>query len=261
MKYFKVNPGGNITAIVKGEFNKSRRIKIARAILQSDKKVEQVGFWQAPRLKKSAARLQMMGGEFCGNASRSLAYLIFRESGIKKMQLECSGFPKPLLCEIYAKGKALTCAITINSNVFKLKKIAGYDLVIMPGIVYLIIHGKINKNKAKQILASLGLLKKPAVGIISIQKKSAKLVVSGKSKKSAEFSIKAFVWVKATKTFYEETACASGTIAAAFCIRKLQSKNNQFRSKNKFFITQPSRSVFSVNFKGRLCILNGPILF
>lgn len=80
LKYYKVNPGGNNTAIVLGNFNKKNRIIISKFILRQDSAIEQVGFWVMPNNRINKARLQMMGGEFCGNAARSLAYLIWQKN-------------------------------------------------------------------------------------------------------------------------------------------------------------------------------------
>lgn len=62
LNYFRINPGGNITAIVKGEFSYEDRIKISKSILKVDSMVEQVGFWMTPLRANARARLEMMGG-------------------------------------------------------------------------------------------------------------------------------------------------------------------------------------------------------
>lgn len=64
-------PGGNTTAIVEGiPSSQLERRRINDVIMKQYPKVEQVGF-----LDRSLPRLQMAGGEFCGNATRSAACL------------------------------------------------------------------------------------------------------------------------------------------------------------------------------------------
>lgn len=64
-------PGGNTTAIVEGiPSSQLERKRINDAIMKQFPKVEQVGF-----LDRSKPLLQMAGGEFCGNATRSAACL------------------------------------------------------------------------------------------------------------------------------------------------------------------------------------------
>ena len=65
------DPAGNITAIVKDGVADDDYRSVAAAIMQDPQwKVEQVGFITEPKVG-GEARLQMMGGEFCGNAARS----------------------------------------------------------------------------------------------------------------------------------------------------------------------------------------------
>lgn len=67
-----LNPGGNITALVEGiPDRRPLRKKINDEIMKVFPKVEQVGF-----LDRSIKRLEMAGGEFCGNATRCAAYLL-----------------------------------------------------------------------------------------------------------------------------------------------------------------------------------------
>ena len=45
---------------------------------------EQTGFVEKPRNEKAVARLQMAGGEFCGNAAMALAALIARDKKLMR---------------------------------------------------------------------------------------------------------------------------------------------------------------------------------
>ena len=92
MKIQYVNPAGNVTAIVEGFVPMAERISLSKKILEK-KCAEQVGFETAPALG-GLYRLEMMGGEFCGNAARSFGYLKALESfteGEHTIPVEISG--------------------------------------------------------------------------------------------------------------------------------------------------------------------------
>ncbi len=89
-----LNPGGNITALIKRiPASLPLRKLINDAVMKQFPEVEQVGFYT------KQARLQMAGGEFCGNATRCLAYLLL---GGKpgKVSLNVSGANKELAARI-----------------------------------------------------------------------------------------------------------------------------------------------------------------
>ena len=95
--YYKIDPTGNITAIVETSAERNKQSRIAGLIMTADTTIEQVGFLEKPQ-GEAAVRLQMMGGEFCGNASISAAALMACKSGIDSgnITLEVSGADEPL---------------------------------------------------------------------------------------------------------------------------------------------------------------------
>ena len=62
---------GNTTALVT-KIPRNKHVKIAKQILNKHENVEQVGFGETKK-SKADIHLQMMGGEFCGNAVRAAA--------------------------------------------------------------------------------------------------------------------------------------------------------------------------------------------
>ena len=87
--------------------------------------------------------------------------------------------------------------------------------------------------KPKQIKEQLGLDDK-AVGVIFLSKNN---------------EMKPFVWVKDVDTFYEETACGSGSISSALAIQKSQNK--------KYYIKQPSGVVFEIKLSKNTIVISG----
>ena len=102
-----VDPAGNMTAIVRGEFGNEKRVELAKQILQQEK-AEQVGF-EVPPVNGGDCRLEMMGGEFCGNAARAFACWVDRQRGGREssLNISISGACQPVAVELdAAHGKA-----------------------------------------------------------------------------------------------------------------------------------------------------------
>ena len=86
-------PGGNDTLLIKGILRKTLRKSINDTAMSKYPNIEQVGFYSYSNNAK-LGRLEMAGGEFCGNALRSLAYLLldgkkgelqFKVSGVNRI--------------------------------------------------------------------------------------------------------------------------------------------------------------------------------
>ena len=79
LRIIMADPAGNRTAIVRTPVPADQRAQIAAKLLQiKELRAEQVGFETSP-VMGGAGRLDMMGGEFCGNAARSYGYLLWKE--------------------------------------------------------------------------------------------------------------------------------------------------------------------------------------
>ena len=82
ISYTKIDPAGNITVVVDSFVPREQQSRVASELMKRDVTVEQVGFLEKPDDPCCAVRLQMMGGEFCGNASLSAAAVIFSRAGL-----------------------------------------------------------------------------------------------------------------------------------------------------------------------------------
>ena len=100
MKIRVANPAGNITVFVMDKVQREDYAKISAQILdRKELHAEQVGFIEQ---EGKAVHMQMMGGEFCGNATRSFAYLLSMLSDEKpeEVLVDVSGSDRPLKAEI-----------------------------------------------------------------------------------------------------------------------------------------------------------------
>ena len=201
------NPAGNVTLFVKDQIPAHDRGYIARQLLGNPLwKAEQVGFMTEP-VYGGQARLEMMGGEFCGNALRSFGYYT-------AMQLNCCE-KGSVLVEISGADRAFTVDFDLNigtaytempipNKIEMLQLSDGREvpLVIMDGISHVIIQGpECQKEKTEELLNQVCVQKNPeAVGILYID----------------GLEMKPVVYVRDTDSIVYESSCGSGSIAYAY---------------------------------------------
>lgn len=234
-KFAILRPGGNDTMLIKGIVIKPLRKSLNNLAMRAYPNIEQVGFYSFDQ-KKKIARLGMAGGEFCGNALRSLAYLLL--NGKKgEIKFKVSGTKRILKAGVNKKATAYAQMPIIKS--FESVKQLNQDLwlVDLEGISFLI--NRINrqlleikaKALAKKLLKENNLLcSRPAAGVIFIKKRLEN-----------EFDMQPVVWVRDIKTFFYETACASGTAAIGLWISLQNDKPNI-----KINVKQPSKKYIQV---------------
>jgi diaminopimelate epimerase len=231
-------PGGNTTALVSDSFPRSQYGAIARAIIHSDPTIEQVGFLEPPADSSRAdLRLQMMGGEFCGNATRSAAYVAFKKTGKQYVTVESSGVDYLVPGHVTEGSSSI---ILPSSFVQGVKKTQEATVVDLQGIRHVVFPVGFDAKQSKEQLLQAHKDDYPAVGIIFVSESQGLL------------SIDPFVWVRETDTFVHETACGSGSIAVAAALSK-QTEDNTNR------IVQPSGEIFTIGMTSTSIELGGPI--
>lgn len=216
LRYVKCSPGGNTTVLVFSEVERALQPSIAKRIMSWMEDVEQVGFVEEPENSLAVARLQMMGGEFCGNATRSLAWVLWKKAGIDKRKgaffLEVSGANRPVQVEI--SGKDVRVEMPIKRDFGSVKQKGNYTIVELEGISHVIVDQAPPpnaKNAADQLLNQLNLKSLEAAGVLYCQPRGSAI------------SMTPIVWVRDTGTLVEETACASGTV----CVALAEAKRSQ----------------------------------
>ena len=103
--FLRADPTGNATILVLSPVAPSARGAVAARLMALDGGwAEQVGFISRDG---EQARMDMMGGEFCGNATRSAAvYTVFsgllrpNEGGLYLPTVRCSGAANPIPCTV-----------------------------------------------------------------------------------------------------------------------------------------------------------------
>ena len=259
VQFAKIWPTGNMTALVTTTLPREEYSEIANNIMLEDRTIEQVGFIEKASDPRALARLQMMGGEFCGNATRSLGYFLFetlkKYYGVEKRNfyLEVSGIDKLIYVSILKNNY-----VPIdhhNDSLFR--SCQNGTLVRLDGIQHFVttmpenirINPELLKLRAYYTLQDEGLMNAqiPAAGAIFVQKSSAGILIHP------------LIWVQSTGTFIYETSCASGTLATALVKSRFMQTGTDVA-----FITQPSglplKTIIRKKF-GKLlqALISGPV--
>ena len=213
--YQKYSPTGNVTVLVMTPLPRERQPGIAARLLGSGGVGgEQVGFIEPAADARCPARLQMMGGEFCGNATMSLGAMLARraglpESGEMAVKLEVSGSATPVPCRIRREGEGWVGTVemplptgvgeaTLDTDAGRLT----VPLVRLPGIAHLIIptEASLDEEQLRRRLplwnAQIGA---DAIGALRFD--------------AGTLAMDPLVYVPSAGTLVREHGCGSGTAA------------------------------------------------
>lgn len=213
--FVKVSPTRNVTVLVESPVPRARQAETAAKLLAYDGVGgEQVGFLEEPTVPGAQMRLQMMGGEFCGNATMSVgAYLAWKtgmpDGGFFDYLLEVSGAPEPVDCHIERRGDAFCGTVHMplpeRFDEVALETDAGVrvmPMVCMPGIVHVIVpmDARLSRQEIERRIRSWNeAVGADALGIIRYDEQKQ--------------TIEPIVYVPATDSAVWEYGCGSGTAA------------------------------------------------
>lgn len=199
-----LDPAGNVTAIVCSDVPAAERARVAAQILRlPELGIEQVAFLTEPR-SGGEIRLEMMGGEFCGNALRCAGFYQALRTGAQGKSCvfaEISGADgaQPVMADT-AEGTAST-VMPLPLSV----QPAGWADVQATRVTFAgITHFVIDCAQPDEALVQRAIAAAPeasAVGAIFLDR--------------AHGSIKPVVFVRETASCVAENSCASGSVAAA----------------------------------------------
>lgn len=234
IRYIAFLPGGNKTALVLGDkYDASEKKIINDAIMAADPEIEQVGFVQDvgdnPEGLPAFPTLDMAGGEFCGNATRSAAYY-YLQGREGEMVMTVSGGNR-VACGVHKAGEAW-CEIPVGKGNCELVA-EGIWQVELSGITHLVLE----PETAAPYLEDRDFLKIPGLALIE------KFHLNGQEAAGAIFlerlaggrlKINPIVWVRDIESLFYETACGSGTVATAIVLA------NKVKGNVSAEIVQPS---------------------
>lgn len=163
LQFVKVSPNENMTLLIESPVPRSQHLAVAKALIAyGSVYAEQAGYIEEPENKDACARLQMMAGEFCGNATLSLgAYLFSKEhpetGAEKNFLLEVSGADNLINCHMkkeadgYLGQLSMPLPTKITPEAYVLDGVS-YELetVYLPGITHIIVPKALWGEKARE---------------------------------------------------------------------------------------------------------------
>jgi diaminopimelate epimerase len=271
LAFSKVSPGGNLTILIWDIVPREQHALIANTLMDNQKHLgaEQVGYIEPSTNPKALAHLQMMGGEFCGNATRALAYMLVRKkyfgveiknkfaefyltvSGVSKelaVKVECDDYDIPIGAEV--EMPIYQDLSSVEERIFNQDKYA--SIVKLEGITHIIVDesdypfdNDEYQNQLKYLRRLFGLEDEEALGVMW----------KDIDPNSNEIHMKPVVWVKATDSYYYETSCGSGTVALA-----LAKSKKSLNSIQEYQVKQPSNNfITAVITRETYCFTNAHI--
>lgn len=196
-EYYYINPSENITLLVTTPVSPEDRPAAAAKLMALEPTAEQVGFVQGNRL-------DMAGGEFCGNATLSAAALYCAGNGLDdgEIIMSVSGSEEKVNVSIHKTGEnRYIGTVEMPRSLGTVSISGGYTAVNFTGISHIIVEGDMDRKEAEKLAEKLCKeLDADAVGVMLLDEKEGRLTP--------------LVYVPAADTMCWESSCASGTTAA-----------------------------------------------
>ena len=204
------NPSGNVTVfgtLCPGE----SAAAVGAALLAAVPAAEQAGFLRYD-MPGCEVRLDMAGGEFCGNATLSAAAQYARDNKLpvgssETVRISCSGVNKVLTVALERLSEDEFRGTVEMPEPLALRlpdhTICPYPAVLLPGIGHVIVEGPERLFDPQAVIRSrCDSLQQEALGILFYD--------------AAACSMVPYVYVKAGDTLFLDGACASGTAALGY---------------------------------------------
>jgi diaminopimelate epimerase len=237
------DPAGNITALIEAaddepvpvaSWTDAERQHIVQRVMREYPDVEQAGFvlpgrngengdGEDPRFSSSPLppsplwRLEMAGGEFCGNAARSFGLFVVQKTGLcgkSTVQITVSGVEKPLAVLADTQNSTAEVALPPPRKAGTVPfRGANLPAVIFDGITHVIIE-EIDKDTDKAVLTeTFFAVKKSAEAALGPEPPAAFGVMFYDTERAF---LRPAVFVNGTGTFVFENSCGSGSAALAW---------------------------------------------
>ncbi|MCL2228329.1 MAG: hypothetical protein FWC00_00705 [Firmicutes bacterium] len=220
--------GGNETAIITKNLPDAEALVLSKQIMRENPEVEQVAIIES--VKNNVCNFRMTGGEFCGNAVRAVAEFMRRNFGFSKSKIIINGI------EIEGESNGRTSTITLpkKSLLREVKTLGGRTYVVMNGITHVVVDGRGDEVLARKIKddATARGITNDAFGVMFLDGNK----------------INPFVWVEKAQTFFNETACLSGSIAVSIFL-------------NQTKIIQPTNETYTIEITDTKITAGGKVAF
>ncbi len=209
LRLVMADPAGNRTALVLAPVPGDRRAALSRALMAlPELRAEQAGFVCPPKGRDALGRLEMMGGEFCGNAARSFGLFLAAKQGPgpRTVPIEISGCGEVLWVEAHPEKRSSASPMPLPRALDSLSvpELSPEPLpaVLLPGITHIIVRDTAPAPAAFRAIqqAANDRWDWEALGAMFL---------------SPRGELTPAVAVRATGTAVFESSCASGSTALA----------------------------------------------
>lgn len=216
LDYCVANPAGNITVLVTSPVEKRDYALTSRKLMARIDHAEQVGFLREP-VMGGDVRLEMMGGEFCGNALRSAAYYYVRKNIPRQWSLvatEISGCDRVLAVSADVLNGKSQAEMVLPRSMEKIESWDGSGAMafLFDGIVHIVVVRKPQRFPDEPLKAYLQYASirynAAAVGLMQVDPFSHQMLP--------------VVYVRDTHTMVYESSCASGSCAVALFLAQTE---------------------------------------
>ncbi|MBR2540249.1 MAG: hypothetical protein IKE85_05405 [Mogibacterium sp.] len=216
-EYIIADPTGNITVLITSPYTDSSRQDMISESFKRVPSCEQVGFIMP--VSDTLIRLEMMGYEFCGNATLSAAAYQAGMNGLGSgceavITVESSGADKPLDVKVRRLPGSDTGSIydgqgfegTVSMPVPAVSSFRGWPLVQFEGISHLIVPSQaFSDASAEEAVKEFAReLDVPALGMML------------QPDDTDDISFRPLVYVPGSDTLFWEHGCATGSTAIGF---------------------------------------------
>ncbi|MDR0585136.1 MAG: hypothetical protein LBG57_12455 [Treponema sp.] len=219
LEIIRADPAGNITVFVLNPVaGREKRAGLAGALMADPLlKAEQVGFVLPPADGGGLWRLEMTGGEFCGNAARSFGLYAAGQTGITgrhSVPVEISGAPRPLpvlvdttagTAELAMPGPLAETSVECGGRLFPVYVFDGISHAIAEDI-------RPDENLIRSLRESLDA-HPPVTAGHSTDACHPLDALGVMFYDSGRRFMRPLVWVRATGTTVFESSCGSGSAA------------------------------------------------
>ena len=143
LSILRADPAGNITVFVLDSVEKAQRAPLAAQIMAiPELRAEQVGY-ACPPEDDVDGHMEMMGGEFCGNATRAYGmYIAQQKGGLSAVRLRVSGCDHVVTVQVDCANGTSSAEMPCPRSVTR-ANVLGHKgtLVDLGGIAHFVIEG------------------------------------------------------------------------------------------------------------------------
>ncbi len=226
LKFIKTSPTENMTLLIETPVPREEQLAVAEKLISyGSVYAEQAGYIEPPENPLAEKCLQMMAGEFCGNASLSLAAVLAEKKGLAvgeetEILLEVSGADSLVRCQMKKEETGFFGRVemplpkSIENRTFCLDE-ESYELpvVLFEGISHIIVPvslwGEDGVKKAEQAAAGWAKEMPAAFGILLFDEENG--------------TLQPLVSVQGVSLIWER-GCGSGTSAIGAYLAKRDGK-------------------------------------